>query len=374
MRPKLFLTMGVVLCFVASVSFAAGPKKNRKVQTPPIKLGTTGGNVNFILTDGTQPPCASGTLGALVEKRGTQYILSASSLLGRLNKAKKGEEVIQPGLRFTKGGKCNAANPSGNTVAELAKFKKIKFKTGKTNKSEGALARVNDGMVDPNGTVIGIGQPGKQLVAPKVGQRVRKSGAGTGVNVGQVIAVKATGDVAYGRPFGSPPFARFVKQFIVESLNNKALATGEDLGAVFFENRGSCPGWVGLAFATTEDGRLVLATPMKAVLKDLKKKKPKGPFKPVGCENAAAALEEPQSLQMQQSMRDAERIQDQVESLVMRLPGVIGMGLGVAQDNPEEVVIKIFVEEVTETIRKNIPKRLGKVRSEIVATGRFYAM
>ncbi len=373
MRPNFFLTMGVV-CLVASVSFAAGPKKNRKVQTPPIKLGTTGGNVNFFLTDGVQPPCASGTLGALVEKRGTQYILSASSLLGRLNKAKKGEEVIQPGLRFTKGGKCNAANPGGHVVAELAKFKKIKLKAGKTNKSEGALAKVHEGMVDPNGRVIGIGQPGKQLVAPKVGQIVQKAGSGTGVTVGQVIAVKTTADVAYGRPFGSPPFGRFVKQFVVESRNNKALATGDDIGAVFFENRGNCPGWVGLVFATTEDGRLVLATPMKIVFNDLKKKKPKGPFKTVGCENAAAALEEPQSLQMQQSMRDAERIQAQVESLVLRLPGVIGMGLGVAKDDPEEVVIKIFVEEVTETILENIPAKLGKVRSEIIETGRFYAM
>jgi len=73
-------------------------------------------------------------------------------------------------------------------------------------------------------------------------------------------------------------------------------------------------------------------------------------------------------------MREAERIQEQVESEVMRLPGVVGMGLGIAKDNPEEVVIKIFVEDDTEAIRENIPDRLGKVRCEILVTGRFYAM
>jgi hypothetical protein len=118
----------------------------------------------------------------------------------------------------------------------------------------------------------------------------------------------------------------------------------------------------------------VVATPINIVFNQLKKVKPKGTVKPVGCGTATAALVEPQSLQMQQAMRDAERIQKQVENEVMQLPGVVGMGLGVSAENPEEVVIKILVEDDTEAIRENIPERLGKVRSEIVVTGRFHAL
>jgi len=373
MKPKFFLTV-VVVCLVASVSFAAGPKKHRKVQNPPIKLGTTGGNANDLFNDGLKPPCGSHTLGALVQKGSTQYILSSSANLGRLNKGKKGEEVIQPGLVLTKGGRCNADHPKTNVVAELTKFNKIKFKAGKTNKVDAGLAEVRPGMVDPQGRVIGIGTPGGHVIPPFIGQRVQKAGIGTGVKVGTVVAVKFTASVAYGRPFGAPPLAGFVKQFVVQSTNNKALVGPGDSGALFFENRTSCPGWVGLLIGISQDGRSALATPINAVLKQLKNLKPKGAVKPVGCGTATAAVGEPQSLRMQQSMHDAERIQDQVEKEVMRLPGVVGMGLGIAKDNPEEVVIKIFVEDDTEAIRENIPERLGKVRSEIVETGRFYAM
>ena len=375
MKPKFFLTMAVV-CSVAAVAgtATAGPKKHRKVQNPPIKLGTTGGNANDLINDGLKPPCGSHTLGALVQKGSTQYILSSGFNLSRLNKGKKGEEVIQPGLNFTKGGKCNADHPKNNTVAELTKFNKLKFKAGKNNKMDAALAEVRPGMVDPNGDVLGIGTPGGHVIPPFLGQRVKKSGSGTGVRVGTVVAVKTAAVVAYGRPFGSPPLANFVKHFIVQSTNNKALVGNTDSGSVFFENRTSCPGWVGLLIGISADRMFALATPINTVLNQLKNLKPKGAVKPVGCSTTTAAVGEPQSRQLQQAMREAERIQEQVESEVMRLPGVVGMGLGIAKDNPEEVVIKIFVEDDTEAIRENIPGRLGKVRCEIVATGRFYAM
>ena len=371
MKLNFFLTMGVV-CLVASVSFAAGPKKHRKIQKPPIKLGTTGGNVSDFRDTDTAPFCLDGSLGALVQKGSKQYILSDAGVLARhFDDGKKGDPIIQPGLQHTKGGKCNADSPKNNTVADLSKFVKVKF--NKNNKAHGGLAEVRPGMVDPQGKIIGIGIPGGHTVKPAVGQRVKKSGPGTGVKLGTVIARNFSNPVGFGWPPGSAPFANFVKQLIVESNSNKPLVVSGDEGSVFFEDKKNCPGWVGLTVGATPDGQIVLVTPINVVLNELKNGKPKGPFKPVGCDSAVAAVEEPESLEMQQAMLDAEAIQDQVENEVMLLPGVIGMGIGVAKDNPEEVVFKILVEDDTEAIRENIPERLGKVRSEIVVTGRFSA-
>ena len=72
---------------------ATGSKKHRKHQQRPIRLGTSGGNIK----DRTQSECCDGTLGALVEKNGTQYILSNNHVLARTNKGKIGEAIIQPG-------------------------------------------------------------------------------------------------------------------------------------------------------------------------------------------------------------------------------------------------------------------------------------
>ena len=79
-------------------------------QTPPIQLGTSGGNA----TDLANGYCCSGTLGALVAKGGTQYILSNSHVFagdvvsgGNGRVAQIGDNVNQPGLVDIN---CNAAN------------------------------------------------------------------------------------------------------------------------------------------------------------------------------------------------------------------------------------------------------------------------
>lgn len=371
MKPKFFLTMGVV-CLVASVSFAAGPKKNRKIQKPPIKLGTTGGNIGDFLDFDDGPPCLEGSLGGLVYKGDKQYILSDSGVLAKhFEKGKKGEEIIHPGLFRTKGGRCNSDSPKNNIVAVLSKFQKANF--NKNHKSYAALAETLPGMVNPQGKIIGIGIPGGHTVVASVGQRVKKSGPGTGVKTGIVIMRNVANPVGFGWPPGSAPYYNFVKQFLVQSANSKPLVVAGDEGSLFFENTKTCPGWVGLAVGATPDGQLVLVSPIRGVLKELKKGKPTGPFKPVGCESSVSKGDEVRSLRVQQAMHNAELIQAQVENEVTQLPGVVGMGLGVAEDNPEEVVFRILVESDSEAIRGMIPERLGKVRTEILVTGRFSA-
>ena len=66
---------------------------NQLKQTPPILLGTSGGNVH----DASKAFCCSGTLGSLVTKRGVQYILSNNHVLADADTATVGDAISQPG-------------------------------------------------------------------------------------------------------------------------------------------------------------------------------------------------------------------------------------------------------------------------------------
>src|SRR5690242_3372037 len=66
---------------------------NQAEQALPVKLGTSGGNVQDSVTTGNTITCCSGTLGALVSRAGTLYVLSNNHVLGRSNQAKAGEQI-----------------------------------------------------------------------------------------------------------------------------------------------------------------------------------------------------------------------------------------------------------------------------------------
>ncbi len=63
----------------------------------PIELGVSGGNINSFLMHHTA--CTSGTLGSEVQDgNGKKFILSNNHVLADVNKAKRGDLIVQPGL------------------------------------------------------------------------------------------------------------------------------------------------------------------------------------------------------------------------------------------------------------------------------------
>ena len=80
MKKHLMLFATILL---ASVAF--GQSIYQQTQARPISLGTSGGNVNDI----SHAFCCSGTLGSLVTKGGTQYILSNNHVLARCTLQKR---------------------------------------------------------------------------------------------------------------------------------------------------------------------------------------------------------------------------------------------------------------------------------------------
>src|ERR1700730_4649748 len=71
---------------------------NQSSQTGAIELGTSGSNANDSNTSGQTITCCGGTLGSLVTRGGTQFILSNNHVLARSDAGSVGDAITQPGL------------------------------------------------------------------------------------------------------------------------------------------------------------------------------------------------------------------------------------------------------------------------------------
>src|SRR5260370_12728675 len=72
--------------------FQSNPNQN--AQSLPIELGTSGGNAD----DKSGRFCCGGTLGSLLVRNGSFYILSNNHVLARSDQAAPGEPISQPGI------------------------------------------------------------------------------------------------------------------------------------------------------------------------------------------------------------------------------------------------------------------------------------
>src|SRR5436190_7174787 len=159
-------------------------------QTPPIKLGTSGG-WRYDLANGY---CCGGTLGSLVLIGGVEHILSnyhvfeSDIVAGGNNRvAMTGDPVIQPGLIDVN---CTAAN--AQDVANLVKKNSLPG-----SNVDCSVAAVTTGMVDPTGAILEIGTISSQTVAASLNQAVKKSGRTTGLTRSSISGLNATISVAY---------------------------------------------------------------------------------------------------------------------------------------------------------------------------------
>ena len=287
MAKKLLYLATVVFLVIAArgITWADTPIDHQVEQQRPIKLGTSGVNIN----DSSRRYCCGGTLGALVQDAtGTQYILSNNHILARTNSALLGEQIIHPGL--TDQHTPPDWNPvcyedENDAVAYLSDFVPVRFKEGKftpQNQVDAAIAEVVDGAVEPNGAILGIGVLSSETVKARPGQAVKKSGRTTGLTTGTVAAIHATVDVVYSTECGGPAtnVARFKNQIFIKT---NGFAGGGDSGSLIVEDVALEPRAVGLVFAGSSDGTLTVANSIDAVLNAL------------GVAMAGAALPEPEA-------------------------------------------------------------------------------
>lgn len=230
-------------------------------QTPPIQLGTSGGNVN----DVANGYCCSGTLGALVHIGNTQYILSNSHVFsgdvvsgGNNHVATIGDDINQPGLVDNN---CSTSNT--NIVADLSSLSTL-YPPASTPNVDCAIAQVRSGMVRSDGAILEIGTISASTAAAFVGQAVKKSGRTTGLTRGSVSGLNATISVGYETECAGTSFTKtFTGQIVVSQRRSSFLNSG-DSGSLMVEDVSTNPRAVGLLYAGSAS--TAVANPINDVL------------------------------------------------------------------------------------------------------------
>jgi hypothetical protein len=243
--------------FRAMKSGGGGGVSHTAKQSFPIQLGTSGG-WRFDLANGY---CCGGTLGSLIEKGGTQYILSNYHVLyadivngGNSRTAQAGDPVIQPGLIDVS---CNAANANdvANLVANGGSLPDENIDAG--------IAEVISGRVSSQ--ILEIGSISASTVGASINQAVKKSGRTTGLTRSKVSGLNATVNIAYDNECaGGAAFTKtFTGQLVMSNNGSKFLNSG-DSGSLMVEDITTNPRAVGLLYAGSSTS--AIANPINAVL------------------------------------------------------------------------------------------------------------
>jgi hypothetical protein len=338
-RLSVPLSALVIVFFLASWSMAA----DHSVWLPrPISLGVSGINKEEV--------CSAGTLGSLVQKinRDKKFILSNNHVLARENDGVKRELIIQPGS-LDDG--CQFRRR--NKVAKLKKFIPIVFSTSANNEVDAAIAKIITGKVDESGTILDIGQVSTVPLDPEMGMAVKKAGRTTDLTFGTISDVGVTVNVQY-----SSGVARFINQFTITYPSELPFSAPGDSGSLIVTDEANCPHPVGLLFAGSST--MTVANPIKTVYQKLK-------VKPVGCPGGTVAGE---MVQRDERIAQAIQVKARHEEQLLNVPGVVGVGIGLSKG---QVVIKVFLEEMTPELMQRLPDTLDGFSVVPEVTGKIIA-
>lgn len=344
-------------------------------QPVPVNLGTSGGNANDSSTSGTTITCCSGTLGSLVERGGTQYILSNTHVLARSDIATIGDPIIQPGLIDAR---CNKSQAT--TVANLSQF--YNLETGAAPKIDAAIAQVISGDVSTSGNIEylgatadanGIPLPG----APHAGSgataainmAVAKSGRSTGLTCSTVFSTLTSTSVQYQKGCGTGATFSVTYANQVDVTGGSFGAEG-DSGSLIVSESTADP--VALLYAGSDAD--TVGNPVSEVLSFFKSGSNSATFvggaahQVIGCTlplkpasanvTVQAATASVEGLQRATSVRDAHAPE------LLAHPEVQAVGVGGSYDNPGESAILFFVSKGQQ--RTNIPLQVDGVRTRII--------
>lgn len=319
------VSMVPVFVLFATPAFADSGAAHKTKQSPPVKMGTSGGSAN----DKSSLYCCSGTLGSLIVRDGVLHILSNNHVLARSGSAAVGEDTIQPGYIDTA---CSLAN-----VNIIGDFAGNVVPLGSSNVDVGiSVARA--GMVDTSGAILDIGVPSQTLQAATIGLPVMKSGRTTGFTTGSVTSINTSVTIQYQK--GCNQGKKFNVTFTNQIVTG-AMSAGGDSGSLLVSNDGS-PNPVGLLFAGSTS--VTIYNKIQDVVNQLSAGGHTVSFvgtpAPVGGEvnNLPASPSE-------EDLRVALAVKVENEYDLMRNPAVLGVGIGAEERNPRTAAIVIYVDQ-----------------------------
>lgn len=352
--PRSFRTAALLVLVAALPAVAANTGK----QTPPIKLGTSGGSASDISTQF----CCGGTLGSLVTRDSVQYILSNNHVLARSGIAVTGENIIQPGLIDS------ACSASGDNI--VATFPGNIVPLG--HNVDTALGKVVAGKVDSSGSILGVGVPCSSTATPTVGLHVEKAGRTTGLTTGTVQAVNVSATIQYQRGCG-------VGTTFNETYTNQVSITpgtfsgSGDSGSLIVSNTNSSHHPVALLFAGSSSS--TIGNPISAVVAAYQSGGHSFGFVGTSCTSLAA-----EQLLVGPSPSEVERvrsIKEDHEAELFARPGVLGVGVGRVSDQAEETeaAIIVYVNSTGRLLARNLdmPAEIDGVKVRVIPTDPFVA-
>ena len=215
------------------------PQVNERLA--PLQSGFSVGHVKI----------TAGTLGAIVRKGKSLYLLSNSHVLALSGKGKKGDNVIYPGP-------ADADSGDKQIVATLADVAKFERTEDLVNHVDAALARIDKEWEKKINLSIFRAKAPLKLTDPVRGMKVAKRGRTTGDTQGTVRDVNFSLVINYGSGVGKVGF--------IDQVLCSRYTEGGDSGSVVVD-RGS-GAIVGLHFAGSPEGSIF--NPIKEVVKKLK--------------------------------------------------------------------------------------------------------
>lgn len=362
------------------------PNNNTAAQAAPVQMGTSGGNATDFVDSGTTRTCCSGTLGALITRGGTKFILSNNHVLDKSGNGAPGDNVQQPGLVDNK---CDVASaPAATSVGTLAEAAALKPSpcsgvcTGPAPSNvDAAIATINALNVDNNGNILDLGAasstsiaaapPSATLAVPatvlSTNEGVAKSGRSTGLTCSNLSSVSTSVSVDYDTSCGGAKAftATFSGQVIINGGNFSASG---DSGSLVVTSDTARP--VGLLYAGNSTS--TTANPIQDVLNAFAGGGTTtvvgGGDHAVSCDPTATASSasttvgggSSATLTVQQKQR-ATAAQQKYANQLLENRAVADVSTGVSADNPQESAVVVTVHEPT-----TVPAMLDGVRTRVV--------
>ena len=347
------------LVLISFPALADGGANHQVKQTPPVKMGTSGGSS----ADASRFFCCGGTLGSLVLYDGVLSILSNNHILARSGSAAVGEDTIQPGLIDVN---CNGA--TSNIVGDFA-GNKVPLGTANVDT---AISTARAGMVDATGAIIDIGVPCSSPTTPTIGLGVTKSGRTTGQTTGSIQSLNTSVSIQYqkGCNSGKKFTETYTNQLVISGSGS--FSAGGDSGSLIVTT--GTPHPVGLLFAG--NSTQTIANPIQSVINAYTAGGHTFTF--VG-NNCLASSTEASGLgkigPLPADIEFATTIKERYEPELFARPGVIGVGVGLDETDASRAAIIVYTTAAAGAHAQpgGFPAEMDGVKVRVIPTEPFVA-
>jgi len=353
---------------------------NQQAQSIPIKLGTSGGNAKDTSVQGNLIYCCAGTLGSLLQRNGSFYILSNNHVLARSDSASIGDAITQPGLID-----ANCSTAGTTTVGNLSQF--VNLETAGTN-VDAAIAQIVTGTVDTTGSILELGatatgnspdpgppHAGNGIVAT-IGEGVAKSGRSSALTCSTVGAIQVSTSVSYqkGCSTGSTFTVTYTGQV---SVTGGAFSAAGDSGSLIVDQNTADP--VALLYGGSDTD--TVGNPVADVLSALQDAQGNRPsfvgtsstHKVIGCTLPANGVATAQARAQvttafsANQIAQAQRARDIHAPELLANPYIQAIGVGASIDHPGEPAVVLVVN--SGQIPAPLPSELEGIATRIVQSG-----